>query len=57
MTLPTLLAHVAALWAATRTPARGWVPDESEIEMNTQGFLGCCVKPGAFHQTCEEVTA
>ena len=34
MTLPALLAHVAARWAATRTPAHGWVPDESEIEMN-----------------------
>ena len=33
MTLPVLLAHVAARWAVTRTPAHGWVPDESEIEM------------------------
>ena len=33
MTLPVLLAHVAARWAATRTPTCGWVPDESEIEM------------------------
>lgn len=33
MTLPVLLAHVAARWAATRTPTHGWVPDESETEM------------------------
>lgn len=33
MTLPVFLAHVAARWAATRTPAHGWVPDESETEM------------------------
>ena len=33
MTLPTLLAHVAARWAVTRTPAHGWVPDESETDM------------------------
>lgn len=33
MTLPALLAHVAARWAATRTPTCGWVPDESETEM------------------------
>lgn len=33
MTLPTLLAHVAARWAVTRTPTCGWVPDESENEM------------------------
>lgn len=32
MTLPTLLTHVAARWAPTRTPAHGWVPDESETE-------------------------
>ena len=31
--LAPLLAHVAARWAVTRTPAHGWVPDESEIEM------------------------
>ena len=42
MTLPTLLAHVAARWAATRTPAHGWVPDESEIEMNET----TTIKPG-----------
>lgn len=35
MTLGVLLAHVAARWAATRTPTCGWVPDESEIEMNS----------------------
>ena len=34
MTLPVLLTHVAARWAVTRTPAHGWVPDESEIEMS-----------------------
>lgn len=34
MTLPTLLTHVAARWAATRTPACGWVPDESETDMS-----------------------
>lgn len=34
MTLPVLLAHVAARWAVTRTPTCGWVPDESETEMN-----------------------
>ena len=34
MTLPVFLPHVAARWAVTRTPAHGWVPDESEIEMN-----------------------
>ena len=34
MTLPTLLAHVAARWAVTRTPTHGWAPDESETEMN-----------------------
>ena len=33
MTLPALLAHVAARWAVTRTPAHGWAPDESETEM------------------------
>ena len=33
MTLPALLAHVAARWAATRTPTCGWVPDESETDM------------------------
>ena len=33
MTLPVLLAHVAARWAATRTPTCGWVPDESETDM------------------------
>ena len=33
MTLGVLLAHVAARWAATRTPTCGWVPDESETEM------------------------
>lgn len=33
MTLPVFLAHVAARWAVTRTPAHGWVPDESETEM------------------------
>ena len=33
MTLPALLAHVAARWAVTRPPAHGWVPDEREIEM------------------------
>ena len=33
MTLPVLLAHVAARWAATRTPAHGWVPDESETDV------------------------
>ena len=36
MTLPVLLAHVAARWAVTRTPACGWVPDESENEMTAQ---------------------
>lgn len=36
MTLGVLLAHVAARWAATRTPTCGWVPDESEIEMTEQ---------------------
>ena len=39
MTLPALLAHVAARWAATRTPAHGWVPDESEIEMTEHETL------------------
>lgn len=34
MTLATLLAHVAARWAATRTPIHGWVPDESETDMS-----------------------
>lgn len=38
MTLPTLLAHVAARWAVTRTPAHGWVPDESEIEMTEHTY-------------------
>ena len=38
MTLPTLLAHVAARWAATRTPTCGWVPDESEIEMTERTY-------------------
>ena len=38
MTLPALLAHVAARWAVTRTPAHGWVPDESETEMNEQTY-------------------
>lgn len=33
MTLSVLLAHVAARWAATRTPTCGWVPDESETDM------------------------
>ena len=33
MTLGVLLAHVAARWAATRTPTCGWVPDESETGM------------------------
>ena len=33
MTLGVLLAHVAARWAVTRTPACGWVPDESETDM------------------------
>lgn len=33
MTLGVLLAHVAARWVATRTPTRGWVPDESETGM------------------------
>ena len=36
MTLPALLAHVAARWAVTRTPACGWVSDERETEMNEQ---------------------
>lgn len=34
--LAPLLAHVAARWAATRTPAHGWVPDESETNMTDQ---------------------
>ena len=34
MTLPALLAHVAARWAVTQTPAHGRVPNESETEMN-----------------------
>ena len=38
MTLPTLLAHVAARWAVTRTPTHGWVPDESEIEMTERTY-------------------
>ena len=39
MTLPVLLTHVAARWAATRTPAHGWVPDESETEMTQHDIL------------------
>lgn len=42
MTLPALLAHVAARWAVTRTHAHGWVPDESETEMTETTTL----KPG-----------
>lgn len=38
MTLGVLLTHVAARWAVTRTPAHGWVPDESETEMNEQTY-------------------
>lgn len=38
MTLPVLLAHVAARWAVTRTPAHGWVPDESETDMNERTY-------------------
>lgn len=38
MTLPTLLAHVAARWAVTRTPAHGWAPDESETEMTERTY-------------------
>ena len=38
MTLPVLLAHVAARWAVTRTPAHGWVPDESETDMNERNY-------------------
>lgn len=30
MSLGVILTHVAARWAVTRTPAHGWVPDESE---------------------------
>ena len=33
MTLPTLLTHVAARWAVTRTPTCGWTPNESETDM------------------------
>lgn len=32
MILPVLLTHVAARWAVIRTPACGWVPDESETD-------------------------
>lgn len=39
MTLPILLAHVAARWAATRTPTCGWVPDESETGMTEHETL------------------
>lgn len=39
MTLPALLAHVAARWAVTRTPTCGWVPDESETEMTEHETL------------------
>ena len=38
MTLPALLAHVAARWVVTRTPAHGWVPDESETEMTEHTY-------------------
>lgn len=38
MTLTALLAHVAARWAVTRTPACGWVPDESETDMNERNY-------------------
>ena len=38
MTLPALLAHLAARWAVTRTPAHGWVPDEREIEMSERTY-------------------
>lgn len=38
MTLPALLAHVAARWAVAHAPAHGWVPDESEIEMSEQTY-------------------
>lgn len=44
MTLPALLAHVAARWAVTRTPAHGWVPDESEIEMTETERRPCTLK-------------
>ena len=44
MTLPVLLAHVAARWAVTRTPAHGWVPDESEIEMTETERRPCTLK-------------
>ena len=42
MTLPVLLAHVAARWAVTQTPTHGWVPNESETEMTETTTL----KPG-----------
>ena len=44
MTLPVLLTHVAARWAVTRTPAHGWVPDESEIEMTETERRPCTLK-------------
>ena len=60
MTLPTLLAHVAARWAVTRTPAHGWVPDESETEMTvnlrTETLLGIISK-GLWVQKETEILA
>ena len=44
MILGVLLAHVAARWAVTRdAPTHGWVPDESETEMNETAHQHCAI--------------